>query len=410
MSCSRRLLASGIVRGDPDLIIQPPPPQVEEESEEAPTYPRRPADGRAGTGYRAWRRRGRCTERCANTRPCRCHLGHPGRLAEWRRQSLGQFPGRRVGARVVAVVARMGGHQSGRSALRYARGRAGDRAGPAARPGPMKTPADQIALPLDWPQAQDDSRFILSEANRSAFDHFRNWSLWPVKATMLTGPRRSGRSLLARAFVARVKGRLFDAAERHDEAELFHAWNAAQDSGHPIVMIVDEVPPAWEVALPDLRTRLAITPMARIEQPDDALFRSVIRLLFADRGLHIPDEGAEVYRRTGRAQLFDGRAGGRGDRPLCHCRARPVDAADDPARAGRGRHHRHQGSGMTVQGEKIQAAPAQAVQPRAELARVQSACAGRSHQCGPPSAWSAFASFRFRETTSTNSSWSAWRA
>ena len=68
----------------------------------------------------------------------------------------------------------------------------------------MKAPADQIALPLDWPQARGDSRFILSEANRAAFDHFRNWSLWPVKATMLTGPRRSGRSLLARAFIERA--------------------------------------------------------------------------------------------------------------------------------------------------------------------------------------------------------------
>jgi len=71
----------------------------------------------------------------------------------------------------------------------------------------MKQLADQIALPLDWPQAQDDSRFILSEANAQAFEHFRSWSLWPVKATMLTGPRRSGRSLLARAFVERVGGR-----------------------------------------------------------------------------------------------------------------------------------------------------------------------------------------------------------
>jgi hypothetical protein len=154
----------------------------------------------------------------------------------------------------------------------------------------MKPPADQIALPLDWPQAQDDSRFILSEANRQAFEHFRSWSLWPVKATMLTGPRRSGRSLLARAFVERVHGRLYDRAERHNEAELFHAWNAAQDDGRPIVMIVDNVPPSWEVALPDLRTRLAITPVARIQQPDDLLFRSIIRLLFADRGLHIPEE------------------------------------------------------------------------------------------------------------------------
>ncbi len=154
----------------------------------------------------------------------------------------------------------------------------------------MKSAADQIALPLDWPQAQDDSRFILTGANRAAFEHFRHWSLWPVKATLLTGPRRSGRSLLARAFVARVNGRLFDQAESHDEVELFHAWNAAQDSGHPIVMIVDKVPPEWEVTLPDLRTRLAVTPVARIEQPDDALFRSIIRLLFADRGLHIPDD------------------------------------------------------------------------------------------------------------------------
>jgi hypothetical protein len=154
----------------------------------------------------------------------------------------------------------------------------------------VKPVVDQIALPLDWPQAQDESRFILSEANRDAFDHFRHWSLWPVKATLLTGPRRSGRSLLARSFVARVNGRLFDQAESRDEEELFHAWNAAQDSGHPLVMIVDKVPPEWEVTLPDLKTRLAVTPVARIEQPDDALFRSIIRLLFADRGLHIPDE------------------------------------------------------------------------------------------------------------------------
>ncbi|QDP20269.1 HdaA/DnaA family protein [Sphingomonas xanthus] len=154
----------------------------------------------------------------------------------------------------------------------------------------MKRPADQIALPLDWPQARDHSRFILSDANREAYEHFRAWSLWPVKATILTGPPRSGRSLLARTFVERVHGRLYDRAERHNEAELFHAWNAAQDDGRPLVMVVDEVPPQWEVALPDLRTRLAITPIARIQLPDDELFRSLIRLLFADRGMHIPEE------------------------------------------------------------------------------------------------------------------------
>jgi len=154
----------------------------------------------------------------------------------------------------------------------------------------MKRPADQIALPLDWPQTDGETRFIVSNANREAFEHFRRWSMWPVKATILTGPRRSGRTLLARTFVERVGGRLVDQAERTDEEELFHAWNDAQDSGFPLVMIADEVPPAWTPRLPDLRTRLAITPVTTIGQPDDALFTALMQLLFADRGLHVAPE------------------------------------------------------------------------------------------------------------------------
>jgi len=141
---------------------------------------------------------------------------------------------------------------------------------------------------LDWPQTEGESRFIVSDANRSAFDHFRNWSLWPVKTTVLTGPRRSGRTLLARTFAERVHGRVIDQAESRDEEEVFHAWNDAQDSGLPLVLVADEAPPAWSPKLPDLRTRLAITPVATISQPDDALFEALIQLLFADRGLHVP--------------------------------------------------------------------------------------------------------------------------
>lgn len=154
----------------------------------------------------------------------------------------------------------------------------------------MKRGADQIALPLDWPQTDGESRFIVSGANREAFEHFRRWTMWPVRATILTGPRRSGRSLLARTFAERVGGRLIDQADRHDEEALFHAWNAAQDSGLPLVMVADEVPPLWTPTLPDLRTRLAVTPVAKINQPDDQLFEALIQLMFADRGLHIPQE------------------------------------------------------------------------------------------------------------------------
>ncbi len=154
----------------------------------------------------------------------------------------------------------------------------------------MSSGREQIALPLDWPQSQGESRLIVTDANRDAFDHFRKWSMWPVKSTLLTGPRRSGRSLLARTFIERVGGRIVDRADRTDEEELFHAWNAAQDSGRPLVMIVDRAPAEWDIALPDLKTRIAVTPTIRINEPDDALFQALIELHFADRGLHVPRE------------------------------------------------------------------------------------------------------------------------
>jgi chromosomal replication initiation ATPase DnaA len=160
----------------------------------------------------------------------------------------------------------------------------------------VKQGPDQIALPLDWPQSEGDARFIVSDANSDAFEHFRKWSLWPVKATILTGPRRSGRTLLARSFVERVGGRLFDDAEQRDEEELFHAWNQAQDSGRPVVLIADQAPPAWAPALPDLKTRLAVTPVARISLPDDRLFAALIQLQFSDRGLYVPADALRFMR------------------------------------------------------------------------------------------------------------------
>jgi chromosomal replication initiation ATPase DnaA len=137
--------------------------------------------------------------------------------------------------------------------------------------------------------------------------------MWPVKATILTGPRRSGRTLLARSFVERVGGRLFDDAEGRDEEELFHAWNQAQDSGRPLVMIADEVPPAWMPKLPDLKTRLAVTPVTRIGHPDDSLFAALHRDYWtAERAVeavdrHALSERARLSLPTIRRALLDAR-------------------------------------------------------------------------------------------------------
>ena len=149
---------------------------------------------------------------------------------------------------------------------------------------------DQIALPLAWPVADKEEDFLLSEANRAAFDHLTRWSLWPVMASLVTGPRKSGRSLLGRIFVRKTGGRLFDDAEDHDEEALFHAWNDAQARRKPLLIVAALPPPRWKVALPDLRSRLAATPHVEIGPPDDALLGQLVLKLLGDRGIAAPAE------------------------------------------------------------------------------------------------------------------------
>ncbi|MDT9597718.1 HdaA/DnaA family protein [Sphingosinicella rhizophila] len=151
----------------------------------------------------------------------------------------------------------------------------------------------QIALPLNWPMADGEEDFLVSEANRAAFEHLKRWSTWPVMATLLTGPRKSGRSLLGRIFVRKTGGRLFDEAEAHEEEGLFHAWNEAQISRKPLLIVADAAPPLWQVVLPDLRSRLAATPHLAIADPDDALLGDLIVKLLGDRGIATPPDLAE---------------------------------------------------------------------------------------------------------------------
>ena len=148
----------------------------------------------------------------------------------------------------------------------------------------------QIALPLEWPADPRDDDFLLSDSNAKAAHLLEHWAAWPVMTAVLAGPRKSGRSLLARIFVAKTGGAMIDDADQHPEAELFHAWNRAQATRRPLVLVADTAPPEWTVKLPDLRSRLAASPVARIGPPDDALVTALLRRQFLRRGLDARDD------------------------------------------------------------------------------------------------------------------------
>jgi hypothetical protein len=152
----------------------------------------------------------------------------------------------------------------------------------------------QIALPLDWPADEAESAFIVSSSNAAAVRHLHARGTWAVCATILTGPRKSGRSLLGRVIAAQTGGMLIDNAQDHDEEQIFHAWNDAQRTRRPLVLIADAAPPEWSIALPDLRSRLAATPHVAIGDPDEDLIERLITMLLERRGL-IPQHGVVAY-------------------------------------------------------------------------------------------------------------------
>ena len=146
--------------------------------------------------------------------------------------------------------------------------------------------ASQIALPLDWSAGgSNDGPLIVGTSNADAVRYLRHVATWPVRTAVLTGPRGSGRSLMGRLFARETGGRVIDGQDSVSEEEIFHAWNAAQTSGVPLLIVADAPPAEWNIALPDLRSRLAAVPVLTIAEPDDCLARDLIDALFAQRGI-----------------------------------------------------------------------------------------------------------------------------
>lgn len=164
----------------------------------------------------------------------------------------------------------------------------------------------QIALPLS---AASDSppRIVVGNANTAAIDAMLEPAKWPFRTAILSGPPRSGKSLLARWFVESGAGDAVDDAQAMDEDALFHRWNRAQESGRPLLVVADrrfapgrtpedgEAPGSrWRVALPDLSSRLGAALDLEIGEPDDAMLVALMEVHAEMRGL-VLDHSATQY-------------------------------------------------------------------------------------------------------------------
>ncbi len=162
----------------------------------------------------------------------------------------------------------------------------------------------QIALPLAARAPAGAQRIVVGNANAQVIDALQTPERWPFHVAVLTGPPRSGKSVLGRwaqGLHGAERLEVVDDARSLDETALFHRWNAVQQGGTRegggLLLIANADAgggAGWRIALPDLASRIGGSLQLEIGAPDDVMAAELILAHAEHRGLSLP-EGAADY-------------------------------------------------------------------------------------------------------------------
>lgn len=182
------------------------------------------------------------------------------------------------------------------------------------------TATRQLRLPLE--RHDGASPFVVSASNAEAVASLDAFPSRPGAILALVGPKGCGKSRLAGGWAERVgavalhgaeaalvdpleieaRPVLLDVASQADDESLFHLFNLTQSGGGVLLLVARSAPAAWDVNLPDLRSRLDATPVVEIAAPDDAVLAAMLEASFARRSIQ-PGEDVIPYllKRIGRS-------------------------------------------------------------------------------------------------------------
>ncbi len=212
-----------------------------------------------------------------------------------------------------------------------------------------------MRLPLTRALAAAEAPFVRSPANAHAIDALAAWPDSAGQVMAICGPAGCGKSHLAALWAERVgavalngaearltdplelEGRpvLLDIAQDADDETLFHLINLAQQDGGALLMVSRPSPRRWDVAVPDLRSRLDAVRVVAMDAPDDTVLSAILAARFAEHSI-APGDGVIDYlvKRIDRSAAAATAVVARLDaehRPVTRALARQVlGAADNP--------------------------------------------------------------------------------
>jgi len=134
--------------------------------------------------------------------------------------------------------------------------------------------------------------FVEGQSNRDAFRAIKAFPDWPAPVFTLSGPAGCGKTHLGSAWQNKFQNVAFvDQATEQSEEHLFTIINRALNGEVDGVLLADRLPTqAWNIKLPDLRSRLDYIPDIAMEEPGDDILEPIARKLFEDRGREIKAE------------------------------------------------------------------------------------------------------------------------
>jgi len=155
--------------------------------------------------------------------------------------------------------------------------------------------------------------FMVVPGNADAVAWLERWREWPNGVLALHGPAGCGKTHLAHVWksisqaaihnartlnetsafdwVKAHKGApvlvLEDADQGVDEEALFHLYNMIIEAKGALLLTSLTPPVRWNIALPDLASRLGSVTTVEVAAPDDDLFSALLIKQFSDRQLKI---------------------------------------------------------------------------------------------------------------------------
>jgi len=170
----------------------------------------------------------------------------------------------------------------------------------------------QLALALDHSVSFAREDFLIGPSNIAAFTLIERWPDWPDRIVALVGPEGSGKSHLAAIWAESAGARVLSArllsvadvpsalatgalvvedleANDLDEQALFHLINLAREEGAHVLFTGRSAVAGFPVTIRDLASRLRAVPAVTLTPPDDALLRSLLVKLAADRQLALDE-------------------------------------------------------------------------------------------------------------------------